>query len=86
MSNLEIQIIGGGVVCLIAIIFNLYILRHPDVVDKPLEGWWGKTVGATQEGKEDRLEAYRRQARRNFWIIALILLFLLRNIYLWLTS
>ena len=86
MDDLTFRIIFLSIGCVIAIVFNLSVLRKTGFVDTPLDGWFGKLVKAKPEDKEERLEAYRRQARRNFWVIGLLLLLLLRDIFTWLTS
>jgi hypothetical protein len=65
-------LVGGG--------FNYYILHHPEFVEKWQNAWFRELTKASAEAKPERLKAYRRQAKRNFLIIGLLLVWLVMDV------
>lgn len=80
MDDLIVRILVLSAACLIGTGFNLYVYRHPEFVDSPLEGWLGKFVKPEHENKADRLKIYQRYARRNFIVMGILFLLLIKDL------
>lgn len=70
--TLWILLAGGG---------SIYFYRHPELIDKPNDGWFGKL---TRNPPEEREERYRMIRKRLLWNIPIVLIttaILVRDLY-----
>lgn len=84
MDPLILRIILLGIALLLGVAFNYRILKDPSFVDTPLDSPFMKRLPITPSDKQERLKRYQQYARRNFIVLAILLLFLLKDLWtLW---
>lgn len=75
------SIIGFGICTLgFGWLGYLYYIR-PDIVDRPLDGWWGRYTKAPPEEKPKRLSVYKKAGVMNFFMAAIFLLITVSRLY-----
>jgi hypothetical protein len=74
--------------------YNIYIFRHTEVIDRPMDGWYGKALNRWFErigkrsltNKSNRLKIYRIQIFLNIMPLSFLLFLWVWTLAQWIKS